>query len=281
MGRALVGVILGLGTIAVAPAAEAQIVAPAGRTLFNRNVMVRSFVRFDSFAEGVPGRRVRAIVNPTMVVWGAYPNLSLTFVAPLVRQESRDPASPADDFSTTSYADGAVFGRYDLLRKNVPGGYTRLSPEIGVKLPTGGAFSSGSTDPIGALIFSHVRDPHWLIADAQFTYTTTGDDGLRLGNRWNYDFAYLHRIFPRKGLGIPFVLLVLELNGEHVRRARLNGARLADSGGNLVFLSPGVEFQPTNRLLLEFSSPIPVGRDLNGAQLRPTSSYIVGVRWLF
>ena len=135
------------------------------------------------------------------------------------------------------------------------------------------------TDPIGALIFSHIRDPHWLIADTQFTYTTTSDDGLRRGNSWNYDLAYLYRLLPRSGLGIPSVLLVLELNGEHVRRARLNGVQLPDTGGNLLFFSPGIEFIVSNRLVLEFSSPIPVGRDLNGSQIKPSSSFIIGFRW--
>ncbi|MBI2956602.1 MAG: hypothetical protein HYY26_04745 [Acidobacteria bacterium] len=269
---------LGLCPLATA---EAQIVAPAGRTLFNKNVMVRSFVRIDNFAEGVPDRRVRVIANPYAVVWGAYPNLNLTFVAPLVTLQSRDPNDPAQDFTTTSFADSAVFARYDLLRHNVPRGYTRLAPEVGIKVPSGGAFSTGSTDWIGALIFSHWRDPHAFFADAQFTFTTTGDAGLRLGNRWNYDLAYLYRLLPWRELGVPALFLVFEMNGEHVRRARLDGASLAATGGNLLFLSPGLEFQPTSRLLLEFASPIPVGRDLNGAQLRPTSSYIFGVRWLF
>jgi len=270
-----------VATLLLAPLAHAQIVAPAGRTLFNRTVMIRSFVRIDNFAEGVPGLRVRAITNPYAVVWGAYPNLNLTFVAPLVTLQSDDATDPASDFTTTSFADSAVFARYDLLRKNVPRGYTRLSPEAGIKLPSGGAFSTGSTDAIGALIFSHWRDPHAFFADAQFTFTTTGDDGLRLGNRWNYDLAYLYRLLPRKELGTPALYVVVEMNGEHVRRARLHGATLGDTGGNLVFFTPGLEFQPTTRLLLEFASPIPVARDLNGSQLRPTSSYIVGMRWLF
>src|SRR5262249_40691723 len=131
------------------------------------------------------------------------------------------------------------------------------------------------------LVFSHWRDPHALIVDGQFTYTTTNDKGLRLGNCWNYDLAYLYRLLPLQGLGIPALYVLLEMNGEHVRRANLGGMPLADSGGNLVFLSPGLEFQPSNRLLLEFSAPLPVVRDLNGKQLRPSSSFIAGIRWLF
>jgi hypothetical protein len=105
---------------------RAQIVAPAGRTLFNRTVMVRSFVRIDNFDEPAPGQRVRQFVNPYAVVWGAYPNLSLTFVAPLVILNNENRNDPSQDFTRTSFADGLIFARYDLLRKNVPGGFTRL-----------------------------------------------------------------------------------------------------------------------------------------------------------
>ncbi len=264
-----------------ASSAEAQIVAPAGRTLFNRAVMFRSFVRVDNFSEGASGESLRRIANPYAVVWGAYPNLSITFEAPLVSVRTRTPAVANPEFTTTSFADSAVFGRYDLWRKNVRGGYTRLSPEIGVSLPSGGAFSSNTANPIGALIFAHVRDPHWLIADAQFTYHANNDEGPRPGNRWNYDFAYLYRLFPRGGLGSQVIYVVLEVNGEHVRRTRLNGTPLADTGGNLVLLSPGIEFIPNRRLVVEFSSPIPVGRDLNGNQMRPSWSFLAGIRWLF
>lgn len=273
--------ILGCASLFVPAGVRAQIVAPGGRTLFNRAVMVRSFVRLDNFAEGAPNLGVRRLVNPYAVVWGAYPHLNLTFVAPLVSLDSNASDLPARDFTTTGFGDGFLFARYDLLRRNVRGGFTRFSPEVGVKVPSGGVFGTGSTDPIGALIFSHVRDPHWLVADAEFTYTTTGDDGFRGGNRWRYDLAYLFRVFPLDGLGTSSVLLVLELNGEHERRARLDGAKLPDTGGDLLFLSPGVEFLASNRLVLEFSSPIPVARQLNGTQLRPTSSFILGVRWLF
>lgn len=243
--------------------------------------MIRTFVRIDNFDPGASGQRLRRFINPYAVVWGAYPHLNLTFVAPLVILRTQSPANLGRTSTTTSFADGAIFARYDLLRKNVPRGYTRLSPEIGVKVPSGGAFSTGSTDVLGTLVLSHWRDPHALIADAQFTYATANDQALRLGNRWNYDLAYVYRLLPRGELGIPFLLLVLELNGEQVRRTRLNTTPLADSGGHLVFLSPGLEFQPINRLLLEFSTPIPVVRDLNGKQLRPRSSLIVGIRWLF
>ncbi len=271
-----------VGGLLLLPAApQAQIVAPAGRTLFNRAVMVRSSVRLDTFDEKIPGVSVRRVVNPYAVVWGATSRLSLSFVAPLVSVTSDSADLPDLDFRTTGLADSSFFARYDWLRRNVSGGYTRLSPEVGLRVPSGGAFGDGSTDPIGALIFSHVRDPHWLIADTQFTYNRRGDRGFREGNNWRYDVAYLRRILPREGLGVPSVLLVLELNGEHARQSRQNGMELPDTGGDLLFLSPGVEWITSNRLVLEFSIPIAVYRDLRGAQMEPQVSLIAGFRWLF
>jgi len=133
--------------------AHAQIVAPAGRTLFNRTVMIRSFVRIDNFDEDMPGHHVRQFVNPYAIVWGAYPNLNLTFVAPLVIVQSRNPSDPGQNFTHASFADGSIFARYDLMRKNVARGYTRLSPEIGVKVPSGGLFSTGSTTRLARSCF--------------------------------------------------------------------------------------------------------------------------------
>ncbi len=103
MSRAPVATTLVAACLCLPAAARAQIVAPAGRTLFNRTVMIRSFLRIDNFAEGIPGLRVRIITNPYAVVWGAYPNLNLTFVAPLVSVESRD---PADEEGRTGAAEG-------------------------------------------------------------------------------------------------------------------------------------------------------------------------------
>ena len=270
-------VLLLAGVILATDPARAQIVAPAGRTLFNRGVMVRSFVRLDSFDEVQPGLDVRRLVNPYAVVWGAAPHLSLSFVLPVV---SVDRDTPSGDDRTTGTADGRIFARYDAVRKIVPGGYTRLSPELGVKLPTGGAFGTGSTDFIGTLVFSHVRDAHWFVSDVQFTYTSTGDDDLRGGNRLRYDLAYLYRLYPRDSIGVPGALLVLELNGESADRSRSGGIGLPNTGGDVLFLSPGVEFFASRQLVLEAAVPIRVHEDLNGSQNRPTYSVIFGFRWL-
>ena len=260
--------------------ARAQIVAPAGRTLFNHGVMFRSFVRINYFDENAPGLQVRGIVNPYALIWGAYPNLSLSFVAPFVVLDLEDSSDPARDETRRGTGDLSVFARYDLILKNTKGGSTRLSPEFGVKFPTGGSFGTGSTDYIGTLVFSHVRNPHWLVTDFQFRYNTSGDNDLRFGNRWRFDVAYLFQRLSADPSGSPGLMLVLELNGESADAARVNGVDLSDTGGDIVFLSPGIEFFLSRRSILEFSLPVQIYEDLNGSQIEPTFSFIVGFRWL-
>ena len=95
-----------------------------------------------------------------------------------------------------------------------------------------------------------------------------------------YDLAYLYRLYPRDSIGVPGALLVLELNGESADRSRSGGIGLPNTGGDVLFLSPGVEFFASRQLVLEAAVPIRVHEDLNGSQNRPTYSVIFGFRWL-
>jgi len=258
--------------------AEAQIVAPAGRTLFNEGVLVRSVVRFDAFEEQSGEGELRRLSNVYELVWGARPHLSLSLVTPLVHTER---SGAGRDVSATGTGDSSLFARYDVLRRTRPGGYTRLAPELGIKLPTGGRFGTGSTDLLAGLVFSHVRDPDWWIADVQWTFPGTGDGDLRAGERRRFDLAYLRRVFPREGLGVPMGLAVLELNFESAESAERAGTPISDSGGEILYVSPGFEYVANRRLILEASLPIPVYEDLDGKQPEPDFSLILGARFLF
>lgn len=274
-------VLLGLVILgAVGAQLRAQVIAPSGRTLFNRTLMLRSFVRLDSFAESAPGGRTTRVVNPTALVWGATPRLNLSFVVPLVAVDRDGPGSETRGGDSSGSADGKVFARYRLLRRNVHAGTAELASEVGVRLPTGGAFGTGSTGYTGALIVSRIRDPHWFVADGQFDYNTEGDDDVRPGRQWRGDLAYLLRAWPRTGMGAPGLMLVFELNGQFKRRSRLRGERIENTGGNVVYFSPGAEIFLSRRLVLEASVPIRIASSLDGRQDDPTASVLVGVRWL-
>lgn len=255
-----------------ASAAAAQIVAPAGRTLFNEGLLVRSVFRWETLEASADGSELRRLRNTYALVWGARPHLSLSLVTPFVRTTDGGE-------SRSGSADSTVFARYDVVRRNVPGGYTRLAPELGVKLPTGGTFGTGSTDVIGGLVFSHVRDPDWWIADVQWTVPGTGDAGVRAGERVRFDLAYLRRVWPRSGLGTPMTLAVLEFNGESTSDTMREGATIPGTGGDRIFLSPGIEHIVARRVVLEVSFPIPVYQH-PGQGPEVEAAVILGLRWL-
>lgn len=77
------------------------------------------------------------------------------------------------------------------------------------------------------------------------------------------------------------VLLVLELNGESADETRRSGIAVPTTGGEVLFLSPGVEYIVSRRLVLEASLPIPIAQDLGAARPKPKVSAILGMRWLF
>jgi hypothetical protein len=263
-----------LAVIAAGSPAYAQIVAPAGRTLFNEGLLIRTLVRLDTFEESQGGGALRRLGSTCALLWGARPHLSLSLVTPFVR-------ATQGGASRTGSADASVFARYDVLRRSVPGGYTRLAPELGIKLPTGGAFGMGGTDVIGGLVFSHVRDPDWWIADVQLTLPGPGDGGVRAGDRVRFDLAYLRRVQPQDGMGVPMTLVVFELSGVSVEETMRRGTGVRNTGGDLLTFAPGVEYILGRRLVLEASVPIPIYERLKGKQPSPELSVIVGMRWLF
>ena len=68
------------------------------------------------------------------------------------------------------------------------------------------------------------------------------------------------------------LFLLLELNGVSTARAERAGQTVRNSGGHLLFLSPGIQYLPIPPLILEGSVQVPIYRDFNGRQLAPDYS---------
>jgi len=80
-----------------------------------------------------------------------------------------------------------------------------------------------------------------------------------------------HAVSPR-GL----VDAVLELNGEWQAKQTISGAADPNSGGNVVFLSPGMRIA-SNRWSGFVTVGLPIINDLNGVQSEPTYRLFGGV----
>ena len=158
---------------------------------------------------------------------------------------------------------------------------------------------TGSWDPMVGLALTRAQGRWSVDANALYTIATEGTQHTDLGDRLHYNGAVTYRlkgvdaevshvvaphshngeshhhqhVSSRTGLVID---AVLELNGEWQDKQNENGETDPNSGGNVVFLSPGVRLASNN--WSGFATVgIPIINDLNGLQSEPTYRLFGGV----
>ena len=289
-------------------AADAQIFGRGARTEFISGFGVRTFVSFlelddllvaDSKVDDPAQRSVSVRVTPISLVYGLRGSVSVIGIFPFVDKEMS--ASGPDGSTTvgggTGIGDATFLVKWRFFRRDRGRGTFRIAVEGGVKTPTGsdnlraagGALlppalqrGSGSWDPTADLTLTWVPSTErgrWIFsADTGATIATEANE-FEQGDRFAYDAAAKYRIHPARYPGRDTFLL-LEINGRWQGRARSIGLELADSGGHVVYLSPGIQFLLRGNLILEGGVQIPVLRELNGTQLAPSFNGLVGLRYI-
>jgi hypothetical protein len=284
------------------PNLEAQsIIAPAGRTVFSRESLVRSFTEIDRFSLDSNGNSLEATeyVNPLAVVYGLHRNWEAIAVLPyVVTDVTARMGGQVHEQGMNGLADAQFFVQYDgLYSKNAPGGLTRLSGVFGVQAPTGAErFSTDAFEYTGGLIFEKAaRLKYYFTGDFEFTVATRNDQGVSIGDGAQFDAvpayfliareqaskdaSWAHKAYDRIFRNGAF--LILEFNGAWHANATLHGTDIPNTGGTTLRISPGIQYFPSRRFLLEFSVPLPAVTELNGVQPKPDTSFLVGFRFLF
>lgn len=300
----LVAVMLLVLGIVASPRLRAQaIIAPGGRTLFNRSSLVRSFAERIHLSVQTPDGKftdVTQYIMPLAFVYAFAPKWQVIAIQPYVTADIRQGAAgQAMTQNMNGLSDSQFILQYDgLYSRNAPGGLTRLSGLFGVKAPTGAErFSSGAFGYTGGLVFEKVsRLRYAFTADFQYTVASENEVGLSQGNTVQYDVAPAYFMIPREGtpadagwmrrtfdhVFLNGAFAIVEFNGTSQARAFARGTgAVPNSGGTTLYVSPGIQYFVSRSFLAEFSAPIPVVRDLNGIQLRPDSRFVLGFRWLF
>lgn len=285
------------------PLRAQAIIAPGGRTLFNRSSLVRSYIETRHLTLRTPDGRTMEIsqyVTPLAVVDAFAPKWQAIVAQPYVTADITTRAgSQSMRTDLNGLGDSQFILQYDgLYSRNAPGGLTRLSGLFGVEAPTGAErFSTGAFAYTGGLVFEKISKLRYaLTTDFEYTVATESGQGLSQGNIARYDVAPAYFIIPREQTPASAGWLrrafdrvfrngayaIVELNGTSQDRAFASGTgSVPNSGGTTLFVSPGVQYFVNRRFLVEFSAPIPVVKDLNGIQPRPDSRFRLGFRWLF
>lgn len=259
------------------------------------------YVGFDRFSDSelesfaAAGREgvhsVDSLLSTTVALaWGVSDDLTLSArIARVGRRDIREGELEAgipeahEHGDSTGMGDLVLFGQYRFL----DGATHDAALLAGIKAPTGttdasdlGAVQemefqpgSGSWDALFGAAVSHTAGRTGVHVNILYQLTTEGDRDTELGNAFFYNAGIsrtLARAERHSDAGHDHTHLswdaILELNGESRGHNRYNGVSDGNSGGDLVFLSPGLRFGAVERWSLFLSVGIPVYQDLNGTQ---------------
>ena len=198
--------------------------------------------------------------------------------------------------SSTGLGDFFIAAKYLALQRDAKDWTTRIAIKGRVKFPTGKddeideqgqrlppplQLGSGSVDYSLGAAFTHVRRRVGFNADVTYNFKTEANT-FAFGDSLQYNLSIGYRLLPVVYDLYParnHLNAYLELNGEYSAGSRADGLSVADSGGHVIYLSPGIQLIPGN-FLVEASLKLPVGQNLNGTQLKFQPGFTVGGRWL-
>jgi hypothetical protein len=187
-----------------------------------------------------------------------------------------------DHGTAEGLGDLTVLGQFKLTRDELQD----IAVLVGVKAPTGDTEradegvtldpsdqpGSGSWDPLLGVSWTELTTSGSVDANVLVRLATDGNDQFNLGHLLQFNFAVTYLALSSRereedgSLGSTRLLLVGEANLERREPQTQHGEELANTGGTVVFLSPGVRLSSAHRWTLGISAGIPVLRELNGIQ---------------
>ena len=277
--RQLVGALLltiGFGVSAswAAPIATNTALPVSANEIILREQLVATHSS-DSF--GGTNRQVNRFEARTVLGYGLTSKLAVFGVLPLVNIDRT-----IGDVSTSEFGlgDAALLARYEVFRSDQLGRTIRVAPYAGVRLPTGrdGKTGDGSVDVFGGLIAT-VASTKWVL-DSQLRYDHNREaDGFDRGDSTSFETSFQYRLSPGTVTQETkaFIFGVLEFSAIHYERNLLGGVTDPNSGGNQIFLTPGLQYS-TRRWIADLGVKVPIVNDLNGTALEPDYSILASIR---
>lgn len=210
------------------------------------------------------------------------------------------PPTVEDHGDPAGIGDLTLFGEYRFLHRPDAGLHAALL--VGLKTPTGvdnrstgeGARfeaehqpGSGSWDPLLGVAVTRQQERISVDANLLYTLATEGAQSTDLGDALLYNLALSWRL-PEAGHGHGggashsshshlALDLILEANGEFRAKEEVAGVKDPNTGGNLLYLSPGVRLSGRDGLSAALSCGVQVFEDLNGAQSEPEFRTLLSV----
>jgi hypothetical protein len=159
----------------------------------------------------------------------------------------------------------------------MPTGETDVKDDHGERFEAEFQPGSGSWDPFLGLAATKRFGKLSLDGNVLYTLVTEGIQKTDLGDKFNYNVALSYAAYS----GTTSVDVTLEGNGIWIAKEEVDGEKDDNSGGNLVYLSPGVRASFHKAFTAYLSYGIPVIQDLNGDQNKIDYRGLVGISAAF
>jgi hypothetical protein len=229
-------------------------------------------------------RRATVTVLPIAVPYNVLSDkLQIGLVAPFMNV---DLSTTESEVSNGGIGDVQLFTKYLLYQRDRRNQTIRVAAKAGVKLPTGDEkghppLGTGSTDYFFTTVGGWIKGRVGFYGEGIYHFNTSNED-VDFGDSASVNVAFGYRLLPVKYETYPSPQwnAYLELNGTTARRSSRSGSLVEDSGGTLVFLSPGIQYVGGRRWLIEGSFQFPIVNDPNGTQLATSWTASFGLRVL-
>jgi hypothetical protein len=208
---------------------------------------------------------------------------TLAGFVPLSKRHSEHVTEAGDLVTGNQFgvADIMLLLRYKALVEHDGESTSIISFAAGTKLATGRTdgkdshgdlldahmlLGTGSTDVVGGVSGFLAWDRVALILNLLGSVTTGGANGHRFGNSMNYDLTARYRFYPAEFEETQF-FLTLGVNGELRGKEKQDGTEDDDSGGNVLYVTPGIQVFFSPAVSFDASFQYPAVHALHGLQL--------------
>ncbi len=229
-------------------------------------------------------RRTTIVVTPVVVPYNLFSDkFQVAVIVPFMDVNVHTNTS---ETSGSGIGDVRLFAKRLLYQHDRRGKTIRVAAKAGIKLPTGDekgapALGTGSTDYFFTTVAGWIQGRVGVYGEGIFNLNTSREQ-VDFGNSVAYNFAFGYRLLPvvYETYPSPQLNAYLELNGTTASRSKVDGRERDNSGGTVLFLSPGIQYVGGRRWLIEGSFQFPIVDRPNGLQLGTAWTASFGARIL-
>ncbi len=184
--------------------------------------------------------------------------------------------------SLSGWSDAQVFTKYRLMREDELGAQRSAAILLGVSLKNGKKgeqidIGNDAVDSFFAVTYGSDTRQQYRWAGARYWRYGKDSSNLQQGSSWYFDYAWGQRLVLN-GYQQQDWIALFELNAEFQNRNIFNGEKQNNSGGTLLFASPGIIWAYHN-FSAKAGVQIPAYSALNETQDSPKKRLRLRLQW--